>query len=245
METNNRLVEHYDNKYRNFLEDLPQKIRITPYPRDRFEMTAYYASRNAGGRYLEIGAGSGNTLYTLLDCYDELIATELSSVRAQSMDKIFKELTNNKVQIINNNIEQSNLDFPDGYFDTIVMNAVIEHLVDPVRVLKELHRLTKESGRVIIGTPNIAKYTRRIKLLLGYFPSTASIDEGLLCYDGIHPTDLHDEGHLHYFTYRSLAKILRDRACFSRVDYLGYGIPLLSGIWPQLFSDDVFLIAYK
>jgi len=244
--SNTNLVNHYDNKYRGTLEDKIQEIKVTSVPKNRFEMTVACGVKNSGGRYLEIGAGSGGTLYTLLNYYDELVATELSPVRTQVLNKIFGDSkTEDKIRIICNNIETDSLEYPDKYFNTIVMNAVIEHLFDPIAVINKLYRLTSDGGRLIIGTPNIAKYTRRIKLLLGYFPSTASTAEGLICYDEHTPTDLYDEGHLHYFTYRSLGKILIERAGFKKIEFLGFGIPVLSKIWPELFSDDVFIIAYK
>jgi hypothetical protein len=105
---------------------------------------------------------------------------------------------------------------------------------------------------VYIDTPNVAKYTRRIKLLLGRFPSTASLNEGLTTYAG-QPVDLHDEGHLHYFTFRSLSNMLTERCGFSRVAKISYPgekivlgrhfHSLLAGIWPEMFSE-IALVAY-
>jgi hypothetical protein len=109
----------------------------------------------------------------------------------------------------------------------------------------------KKGGILLIGTPNIAKITRRIKLAAGYFTSTASLDEGLLMYDKKTPTDLFDEGHLHYFTYRSLQKMLKDRCGFKEFKHYGYGsfktmkIPyIIASGYPSLFSE-IFLVAYK
>lgn len=244
MTGSNRLETHYNCKYAAAGQMEVAPVAISGAPADRFQMTVSVALRNAGGKYLEIGAGSGNTLLSLADHYDELVATELSMKRAQAMNRLF-ESCSGKIKIVCGNIETERLDYPDGYFDTIVMNAVIEHLVDPISGLREIHRLLRTGGRLIIDTPNCAKWTRRIKLLFGYFPSTASLQEGLVCYDGRTPTDLHDEGHLHYFTYRSLARLCRERAGYSRVERFGYGRTFLSRIWPALFSSDVFVVAYK
>ena len=56
-----------------------------------------------------------------------------------------------------------------------------------------------------------------------------------------------DEGHLHYFTYRSLSQMLTERCGFSRVDKRWYyeGPSLVSRrlettlarAWPELFSE--------
>lgn len=248
MQNARRLVEHYEQKYRQSNYTLVKPVSIVRHPRDRFEMTALISSTSGGGRYLEIGAGSGNIALTVLKKYDELVLTELSNVRVNELSKLFKDHA--KVKVIQHNIDNDALDYPDGYFDTVVMVAVIEHLVDPKIALKELHRVLKPGGRLIIDTPNIAKWTRRIKLLLGYFPSTASLDEGLLCYDKKTPTDLYDDGHLHYFTFRSLSRLcIAGR--FSKVEWFGYGSwkstrtpSFLGRFFPTIFSE-VFMVAYK
>lgn len=79
-------------------------------------------------------------------------------------------------------------------------------------------------------------------LLAGKFPSTASTDEGLTTY-GRKPVALHEEGHLHYFTYRFLSRMLIERCGFSRVVKYGYAggrMPLgggvhskLANVWPE------------
>jgi len=236
MENESRLTDHYNQKYSSESPDSILHIKETSNPKNRFEMVVHCASKYSGGRYLEIGAGSGNTLLSVIEKFDEIVATDLSDVRTQNMNKMFSTLTS-KVTVVCNNIEQTKLDYPDNYFDIIVMSAVIEHLFDPVIALKETYRLLKPNGVLMIDTPNIAKWTRRIKLLFGYFPATASCDEGLLCYDRKTSTDLYDEGHLHYFTFRSLSRLCKEKAGFKHIDKKGYGLYPLCTIWPEMFSD--------
>jgi SAM-dependent methyltransferase len=42
------------------------------------------------------------------------------------------------------------------------MNHVIEHVHDPVSMLKECHRILKEGGRLVAITPNIRSWGHRI-----------------------------------------------------------------------------------
>jgi len=217
-------------------------------PKDRFEMAALIASKYKGN-YLEIGAGTGVVAATVQKNYKKLILTELSSIRVKNLKKNF--VNNDKVDIICHNIENNGLNCEDNYFDVVVMLAVIEHLIDPIGVLKKIYSKIKPEGILILDTPNIAKWTNRIKLLFGRFPSTASHDEGLLCYDKKTLTKLYDEGHLHYFTFRSISKLLKEFVGFKKISYFGYGslkttkTPFfLAKLMPKLFSD-VFIVAKK
>jgi len=44
--------------------------------------------------------------------------------------------------------------FADASFDLIVLNQVIEHLAEPVRVVAELARVLGPGGRLLVATPN-------------------------------------------------------------------------------------------
>ena len=216
-------------------------VRHCKHPKNRLESAVRLASREAHGRLLEIGAGDGSCALTLLNHYEELVLTELSLPRVGALRRLFEG--NDKVRVLHHDVEGVELPFPADYFDTVLMIAVIEHMVDPNSVLKNLRRMLRPGGRLILDTPNIAKWTRRAKLAAGYFPSTASLDEGLLCYDRKSPTDLHDEGHLHYFTFRSLRRLCVEKAGFRSVEAHGYG-GLLCRAWPTMFSE-VAMVTYK
>jgi SAM-dependent methyltransferase len=45
------------------------------------------------------------------------------------------------------------LDFQDSYFDYVTMLAVIEHLAQPMAIIKEIARILKPGGKCIITTP--------------------------------------------------------------------------------------------
>jgi ubiquinone/menaquinone biosynthesis C-methylase UbiE len=222
-------------------------ININNHPKDRYEVAALIASKGHG-RFLEIGAGSGDVVLAIHENYSEIVVTELSSVQTDYLKNLFKK--NSKIQVIQHDFNKDSLDFPNNYFDTSLMLAVIEHLIDPLDALKKIYRVLKPGGRLIIDTPNIAKWTYRIKLLFGRFPSTASADEGLLSYDKT-PVESYDQGHLHYFTFRSLSRLCTEFVGFKKIEWFGYGsleyskTPfLLARIAPTLFSP-ICLVAYK
>lgn len=53
-------------------------------------------------------------------------------------------------------IEREPLPFSSNYFDRIVFNEVFEHLrIDPIFTLKEIHRVLKSTGMLLMTTPNL------------------------------------------------------------------------------------------
>jgi 2-polyprenyl-3-methyl-5-hydroxy-6-metoxy-1,4-benzoquinol methylase len=45
------------------------------------------------------------------------------------------------------------LPFPDEMYDTVVCTEVLEHVPDPLRALKEMRRVLKQEGTLILTTP--------------------------------------------------------------------------------------------
>jgi len=252
--TSNRLAKHYSEKYSKDSDQAqPEIVRTTPFPTNRTEAAVHFIRTHFGtGSILELGAGSGVMLGSLLAAgvpFERYVASDISEPR---LDRIRRTIRDPRVETRWIDAEVP-IDRSIGTFDVIVMVALIEHLVDPIGTMKEVRQLLKPGAFVYLDTPNIAKYTRRAKLFAGKFPSTASMDEGLVTYAGT-SVDLFDEGHLHYFTYRSLSIMLMKYCGFSGVKKLGYFhgkqylgrrvCRALAMSWPELFSD-IALIAYR
>lgn len=87
-------------------------------------------------------------------------------------------------------------------FDVVVMNHVIEHLPDPLAALKEINRVVRHSGHVVIETP---RYDTLAFRLLG------KRERSLSC-----------EGHVYFFTTNSLRRTY-EAAGFQLVDYRPVG----------------------
>src|SRR3989344_5125973 len=66
---------------------------------------------------------------------------------------------------------ETGLPFEDNEFDLVVATEVIEHIYDTDFLIKEMNRVVKRGGHLVISTPNLASLVNRAKLLLGKYPS--------------------------------------------------------------------------
>lgn len=246
------LTRHYDAKYAG--EANPgdtRQVRATAWPANRYEACVSLVPRLfRGERILELAAGSGLVARSLLAeglACERYVASECSESRLAGLART---LSDPRVEVMALDAEALPAS-AHGAYDAILMVALIEHLVDPLRAMSRVRECLRPGGFVYLDTPNIAKLSRRLKLLAGHFPSTASRDEGLVTYDG-GPVDLHDEGHLHYFTYRSLERMLVSRCGFRRTQRFGYALGggphhrirgAVARRFPSLFSE-ICLVAW-
>lgn len=248
-----QVVRHYDEKYAAESTGGEHAVlALDEAPHNRYEACLEaFPARFRGGSVLEIGAGNGLLARSLVAAgldFESYSASELSEARLAGLRK---RIDHPRIQVLQLDVEDPPDDL-EARYDAVIMLALIEHLFDPLRAMRAVRRMLRPGGFAFVDTPNAAKYTRRLKLLFGRFPSTASRDEGLTTYDG-RPVDLYDEGHLHYFTFRSLTRMLVERCGFSRVEKVPYPTsPSLLGrradyalacLWPELFSE-LCLVAY-
>jgi len=100
-----------------------------------------------GNNLLDVGCCAGFFLDEATKCGWHAQGVELSRWAASYA----KEKLN--IKISNSTLRQA--EYPDNYFDVIVLQDTIEHLIDPREVLIEMRRILKPTGIIYINTPDI------------------------------------------------------------------------------------------
>ncbi|MDI6916163.1 MAG: class I SAM-dependent methyltransferase [Thermoplasmatales archaeon] len=142
----------------------------------------------SGDRLLDIGCGNGSFATLVKDRYKEIYGVDLSREALRRAQEL-------SIRAVKANLNLG-LPFKDNCFDAVICLDVIEHIFDPRKFTAELSRVIKKGGILIISSPNIQYWKHVISIIAGRFPKTSDDEEA---YDG---------GHLHYFTFKDLEKLL-------------------------------------
>src|SRR5688572_693355 len=98
------------------------------------------------GRLLELGCGNGDSLKKLRDLgWRNLHGVELSESAARIARR-------SGFVVKTANIETALESYPDGWFDAIVAEMVLEHLVNPFTVVQQIARKLKPGGEFLFST---------------------------------------------------------------------------------------------
>ncbi len=129
------------NKYARWydiLEKIPEFLGINRIRKNLF--------RKASGEVLEVAAGTGNNLrhypkdckITLIDLSPAMLKIASQKARKQNLEVSIKEM------------DAERLEFPDNAFDTVVDSLSLCTLTQPVQALREMVRVCKPNGRILL-----------------------------------------------------------------------------------------------
>ncbi|MFL5340324.1 MAG: class I SAM-dependent methyltransferase [Gemmataceae bacterium] len=124
-------------------------------------------SRHLGGRaVLEIGCGRGGFACWLAAqplAPDRLVAADFAATAVQMAREYAQK--HGLTAITWDVADIQSLPYEDAAFDTVISCETVEHVPDPARAVRELARVLKPSGQLLLTTPN---YFGTMGLYRGY-----------------------------------------------------------------------------
>ncbi len=168
-------------------------IALTLFPDQRHILDSSFRnlekSNSATQRLLDIGCGNGDFLYFAKSTGREVVGIDLDEEAVSVARKNGLDVRLGTIDILDPEKEK---------FDIITLGHVIEHVHDPLYLLRKCYNLLNKNGYIWIDTPNIDSEGHRIY--------------------GRNWRDLDAPRHLVLFSYDSLRNVLRDAGFFKIQD---------------------------
>ena len=98
-----------------------------------------------GGRALDVGCGVGQVVGRLTQAGYEAWGVDVSEPNIERARKFSERCLL---------YEGKRLPFPDGHFDSVGALNVLEHVDEPESFIKEVVRVAKPGGKIVISSPN-------------------------------------------------------------------------------------------
>lgn len=179
------------------------------------------------GALLELGSFKGDFTRRFLEHFDDVTCVEASDVAMQEARSKLGE----RVKFVNALFEQAEL--PKRY-DNIVLTHVLEHIDEPVKLLRRINdEWLNEGGRLFLVCPNANAPSRQIAVKMGLISHNSAVTEA-------------EAAHGHRCTY-SLDTLERDAtaAGLNVVHRSGIFFKALANFqWDSLLQTDIISPAY-
>jgi 2-polyprenyl-3-methyl-5-hydroxy-6-metoxy-1,4-benzoquinol methylase len=164
-------MSEYKNFSNQYLDDINENYMIPVF--DKL-ITNY----KIGQQILDVGCGNGLFGHYFKTKNNTITGVDASEYALNSAEN----RGYNEIHLVSDFCSEQ-LPFKDDSYDFVICKDVMEHLLDPVFLLKEIKRVVKKDGLVFINVPNHFSFFYRIKFLFtnnidtqNFFPSSHEWD---------------------------------------------------------------------
>jgi 2-polyprenyl-3-methyl-5-hydroxy-6-metoxy-1,4-benzoquinol methylase len=184
------------------------------------------AHTRPGDRIFEGGVSSGYVSRRFVECGRRVDGAELDPLAARQAEAVCE-------RVWVGDIAELDVDELPTY-DVLLFGDTLEHLADPVGLLRRLRPKLTPGGTLVVSIPNVANWSMRLRLLLGRFDYT---ERGIL-----------DRTHLRFYTKRTARRMIEDAGFELARLQAAVPVPLLTtgalsrlaylvgNLWPSLFA---------
>ena len=171
----------------------------------------------AGKRVVDLGSSRG--LFLARFPKSELAAIEIDPEERRLGADHGVEAVEHFINAFDGNRMTARLPFGDESADIVLAGEIIEHIVDTESFLREIRRLLRPGGALVLSTPNILWWKHRLALLAGRYPD--ALDYRTRYGD--------DFGHVRIFTPQLMRELLEETG-FADVEVVGKRLGPISSL---------------
>jgi 2-polyprenyl-3-methyl-5-hydroxy-6-metoxy-1,4-benzoquinol methylase len=135
-------------------KEMGKLLSLIPLIREKCELSVMTLSQQRVGKLLDIGCGTGLFLARMQRLGWSVMGVEPDSTGARIAQECYG------LEVFQGTLEDAH--FPEGTFDVVTMNHVIEHVHNPIVILSECWRVLKNGGIIVVTTPNIESLAHKI-----------------------------------------------------------------------------------
>lgn len=198
-----------------------------------YEMVASALRAGAvnGGTLLDVGCGSGRLWNFVRDRFGRYVGVDLVQYQGFPSDGEFTSA----------NLDRLPLDLPAESFDVVASVETIEHLENPRAFMRELIRLARPGGHVVVSTPNQLSLLSKLTLVLkNRFNAFQDVQYPA------HITALLEVDLMRIAREAGLRELLVSHSGSGRIAFTPWHYPRsVSARFPRALSDNVCLLGTK
>ncbi len=150
MPSGEKVASRYDKL--SYVYDMVDNFPVISRPQQNWRMNSIEALDLEGDELvLDVGTGSGYMLPDIARRIDDgqVFGSDISEgmlYRAKRRAEL--EGVDDRVRTVNDNIEESK--FPSTHFDKILTTFTLTTVPNPIKAIKECHRILKEGGKMVV-----------------------------------------------------------------------------------------------
>ena len=126
------------------------------------------------GNVLEVGVGSGDVTSVLIKKFKKVVCVDSDKKNFENLKRL-EERDLDRIDFIHSKIEYANL--TNSKYDNIVLFGILEHLKNPVKVLKKLSKSLSEDGTMHIVVNLANSIHRLLGMKMGMMSHTTKLTD--------------------------------------------------------------------
>lgn len=157
----------------------------------RYDLEVIASLIEPGSRVLDLGCGEGDLLSFLKE------NRNVSGVGIERAESKVAKCIERGLPVLQGDINQEILDYPDIFFDYVILSQTLQQVYEPAGLIKELMRVGKKG---VVSFPSFGHWQIRLQLLLtGHAPVTRQL-----------PYSWHDTPNIRVITLKDFRKFARE-----------------------------------